>query len=190
MHKASKSYLLESQETPRILFRKIRKSDFNEWLEFHKNPETSKHWIAEFKSPKKECEDWYKNQFFRYKNNLGGMNALIDKQSGKLIGHCGLLIQTVDDLVELEIGYSLIPEFWNMGFATEAAIKCRDFAFENGLSDSLISIISLANKRSEKVALKNGMNRDKVTEYKGNKVNIFRINKSEWRRLNKVTNMG
>lgn len=173
-------YLLEGQKTERILFRKIRQSDFDDWLEFYKDPNTTKHWIAAFESPEKECENWYTRQFYRYKNNLGGMNALIEKKTGKLIGHCGLLVQTVDNITELEIGYSLLPTFWNKGFATESARKCRDFAFERNFSDSLISIISLTNKTSEKVAINNGMSVDKKTVYRDNQVNIFRIQKAAW----------
>ena len=170
-------FLLNGQETERLLFRKIERNDFNIWLEFYKNPVTSKHWISEKKTPKIECENWYKKQFYRYENNQGGMNALIEKKSGKLIGHCGLLLQKVDNIVELEIGYSLLPEYWNKGYATEAAKKCRDYAFQNKLTESLISIISLTNKASETVALKNRMRIDKKTIYNGNKVTIFRINK-------------
>ncbi|MDC3133073.1 GNAT family N-acetyltransferase [Flavobacteriaceae bacterium] len=28
------------------------------------------------------------------------------------------------------MGYSLLPEFWNKGLATEAAKKCRDYALK------------------------------------------------------------
>ena len=175
-------YLLPGEETERILFRTIETSDFNNWLEFFKSPVAHQHWIYEAASPGMECKKWYKKQFYRYKNNLGGMNALIEKKTKTLIGHCGLLVQTVDDETELEIGYSLLPGFWNKGFATEAAKKCRDFAFENNWTTSLISIISLTNKPSENVALKNGMQIEKVTEYRGNKVNIFRIGKAEWKK--------
>ncbi|MEJ2114415.1 MAG: GNAT family N-acetyltransferase [Flavobacteriaceae bacterium] len=178
-------YLLEGQETERILFRKVKWSDFDTWLEFHKDPITSQYWISKTESPEIECQKWYEKQFNRYENNLGGMNALIEKQTGKLIGHSGLLIQNVDNISELEVAYSLLPEFWYKGFATEAAKKCRDLAFINNYSDSLISIISLTNKPSENVALKNGMKVEKVTEYNNNKVNIFRIHKSEWNKLNR-----
>ncbi|MBS1610031.1 MAG: GNAT family N-acetyltransferase [Bacteroidetes bacterium] len=170
-------FLLEGQQTGRLIFRKIQESDFNNWLEFHKNPLTSLYWISEKESPEKECEKWYQYQFYRYENDKGGMNALIEKESGRLIGHCGLLVQTVDNITELEIAYSLLPEFWNKGYATEAASKCRDYAFENDFSDSLISIISLTNIPSEKVALKIGMSVDKQTIYHHNEVNIFRVNK-------------
>ena len=103
------------------------------------------------------------------------MNALIEKQTGKLIGHCGLLVQTVDEVTDLEIGYSLLPTFWNKGFASEAAKKCRDFAFENNFATSLISIISVTNTPSQGVAIKNGMRIDKLTNYRGNKVIIYRV---------------
>jgi len=176
------NYLLEGEETERIIFRKIKESDFDSWLEFHKNPITHQYWISELDSPELECKKWYEKQFYRYRHKLGGMNALIEKKSGKLIGHCGLLVQRVDNLTELEIGYSLIPKFWNRGFATESAKKCRDYAFKNNLTESLISIISLSNEPSKNVALKNGMRIAKTTDYNGNKVHIFRIRKLEWKR--------
>lgn len=176
-------YLLEGQETERLLFRKVMWSDFDTWLDFHKNPITFRYWISEKESPENECQKWYEKQFNRYKHDLGGMNVLIEKQTGKLIGHAGLLVQNIDNIPELEVAYSLLPEFWSKGYATEAAKKCRDFAFENNYSDSLISIISLTNKPSENVALKNGMTIDKITQYNGNKVNVFRIHEKKWHKI-------
>jgi ribosomal-protein-alanine N-acetyltransferase len=110
---------------------------------------------------------------------------VIEKSSGKLIGHCGLLVQTVDNLNELEIGYSLLPEFWGNGYASEAALRCRDYAFQNNLTESLVSIISLTNIPSQNVAFKNGMIVEKETDYRGNRVNIFRITKGDWEDLDK-----
>lgn len=170
-------YLLDGQTSNRLLFRKATLSDFNVWLKFYKNPETSKHWISDREDPIIECIKWYNKQFERYANDMGGMNALIDRQSNLLVGHCGLLVQVVDGVSELEVAYSLLPEFWNKGYAIEAAKKCRDFAFDNSLSESLISIISLTNIPSQNAAVKIGMVVDKITVYSGNIVNIFRIRK-------------
>ena len=169
-------YLLDGEESDRLLFRAILMFDFEEWIPFFQTPETSKHWISTKDEPEVECTKWYTRQFERYRNNEGGMNALIDKTACRLIGHCGLLKQTVDNKSEIEIAYSLLSAFWNSGYATEAAKRCRDFAFKNNLSKSLISIISLTNIQSEKVAIKVGMTLDKTTIYGENKVNIFRIN--------------
>ncbi len=172
-------YLLDGEETERLLFRKIQFSDFDQWLEFHKNPETSKYWIAEKEDPPTECTKWYNRQLERYAQGLGGMNALIHKQTNALLGHSGLLVQTVDGVEELEVAYSLLPAFWNKGYATEAAMKCRDVAFQNAYADSLISIISLTNIPSQNVAMRLGMTAEKTTVYKDNEVYIFRIRKTQ-----------
>ena len=170
-------YLLDGEETVRLAFRRIRESDFTDWLKFFEDPQTSMHWVEEKEAPGIACQKWYQKQLWRYENDKGGMNALIEKSSGKLIGHCGLLVQIVDGIPELEIGYSLLPDFWNRGYAFEAASHCREFAFKNDFSKSLISIISLTNGPSQKVALKNRMKIEKETNYNGNKVYIFRVYK-------------
>ncbi len=173
-------FLLEDQETARIRFRKIQHTDFDFWLPFFKDPSSFLHWKQELEPPEIECGKWYTNQLNRYQENRGGMNALVSNDTGELIGHCGLLVQEVDGITELEIGYSLLPCFRGHGYATEAARKCRDFAFDNDFSGSLISIISLSNTPSIHVAIKNGMVAEKQTVYKGNDVTIFRIQKADW----------
>ncbi|MFT4019125.1 MAG: GNAT family N-acetyltransferase [Agriterribacter sp.] len=167
--------LMNGQQTGRLIFRLINYSDYDQWLEFFKDPQTSRYRVHEKDDPETECSNWYASQFERYTNNSGGMNALIEKNTGNLVGHCGLLMQNVDNNNETEIAYSLLPQYRNKGYATEAAIKCRDYAFENMLASSLISIISITNIPSQQVAVKVGMTIDKTTTYKGNEVNIFRI---------------
>lgn len=110
-----------------------------------------------------------------------GMYALIEKETSDFIGQCGLLKQEVDGKTELEIGYHIFPRYWKNGFASEAAIAIRDFAFENKMSESLISIIVTENIPSIKVAEKNGMRREKETTWRDSKVFIYRINQTEWK---------
>jgi [ribosomal protein S5]-alanine N-acetyltransferase len=168
-------YLPENLETDRLLFRPIQSSDFDAWLGFFVDPEYFRYWAAVKETPEAECEKWYQNQFNRYANNLGGMNALIGKSSGELVGHAGLLVQVVDGVEELEVAYSLQPHFRKQGFATEAAQALKAYAFARNFSPSLISIISLSNLPSQNVALKNGMKIEKQTVYKDNPVYIFRV---------------
>ncbi len=56
--------------------------------------------------------------------------AVIDKQSGKLIGAAGFNITTSTETVELI--YHFAKESWGKGFATEAATACVNIAKANG----------------------------------------------------------
>ena len=143
------------------------------------NPASTQFWEGLPKNPIVACQQQFDRTFERYDNDLGGMNALISKETHQLIGLCGLLVQSVDDAQELEIGYSVLPKYWRKGFAFEAAKKCKNFAKKNRLAKSLISIIHIDNIPSQKVALKNGMFLDKTTIYKANPVDIYRINFQE-----------
>lgn len=168
-------YLLSGQETERLLFRKLQQNDFDHWLAFHQNPLSTEFWEGLPEDPVVACQQWFDKAFYRYTNMLGGMNVLVHKQTKELIGQCGLLIQTVDGIQELEIGYSILPKHWRQGYATEAAKKCKEFARQNRLATSLISIIQVDNIPSQKVAINNGMHLDKTTVYNDNPVHIFRI---------------
>lgn len=167
--------LLEGQETDRLSFRKLVPADFQAWLPFHQDPRSTQYWNGIPKDPLTACQEWFDRIFYRYSHQLGGMNVLIAKSTGELIGQCGLLVQQVDGVQELEIGYSILPKHWRMGYATEAAKKCKSFAFENSTVASLISIIQVDNEPSKKVALNNGMFEEKTTMYHDNSVAIFRV---------------
>ncbi len=173
--------LLFGQNTERLLFRQLEPSDFDTWLKFCEYPNSLKYiWPSNEDSAYEKCRIWFEKIFHRYKNHLGGLNALVSLENGSFIGQCGLLIHTVDGIDELEIGYSLMPKQRGKGYATEAAKKCRNYTFENNLAESLISIVHIDNKESEKVALNNGMTLDKQTTYNNIKVNIFRLTKPDW----------
>ena len=174
-------YLLDGQETARLKFRKLTRDDFMIWMDLFKDNRTGGFLgMANIPSAEEQCEKWFSICEHRYSKDLGGMNVLIDKKSNLFIGQCGLLIQEVDNIQEMEIGYSILPAYRNLGYATEAAKKCRDFAFMQSFSTSIISIIHIDNIQSEKVAMKNGMIKTRQTIYKEMPVNIYRIYKSEW----------
>ena len=177
-------YLLNGQASARLTFRLLIKEDFAVWLPFFEDQkEVGFLGLAHIGTPTEQCEKWFEITDNRYKNDLGGMNVLVDKVSNEFVGQCGLLIQEVDGIKEMEIGYSILPKYRNKGYATEAAQKCRDFAFENNYTDSIISILHIDNIRSEKVAGKNGMTFRKKTVFKEMPVNIFRIEKTDWQKM-------
>ena len=168
-------YLLDGTGTTRLHFRKVRETDFAAWLPFFEDPASTAYWEGIPEDPYAACREQFDRIFHRYRQHLGGMNALIDRQTGALLGLAGLLVQQVDGVVELEIGYSLLAEARGMGYASEAARHCRDEAFRRGWAESLISIIHVRNEPSMRVARAMGMQPEKDTLYKENPVRIFRI---------------
>jgi len=174
-------FVLHHQETERLRFRKLENSDFEVWLELFEDKETSKLLgMSEFPSPKKRCEKWFEWTFHRYRNDLGGQNVLICKETNQLIGQCGLLVRNVENNFELEIAYSILPKFRQKGFAFESAKKCKEFAFENNLNERLVSMIFPDNQNSKKVALKNGMKLNKTLIYNSKIMELYSINKEEF----------
>lgn len=172
-------YLLTGQETERLKFRLLRSDDFDSWINLFKADNIAEYLELDPKLSESElCKLWFDKVFHRYENDLGGMNVLINKTTNQMVGQCGLIIQTIENVERLEIGYSILPEFWKQGYAIEAATKCKNYAFENNIADSLISMIHINNLDSEKVALRNGM----TFEKKVNSFNMFQIEKENWNR--------
>jgi RimJ/RimL family protein N-acetyltransferase len=170
--------LLFGEETERLIFRKVEPTDFEAWLEFCREKDALKYIFSQADQllpPEEKCHKWFDRVQNRYENQLGGMNALIEKSTGKLVGQIGLLIQTIDGVEELEIGYSLLAAHRGKGFAIEAAQKCKQVAIERQAADSLISVIIPENVTSIAVAEKNGMKLDKITKQNEEVVGIWRI---------------
>ncbi len=172
-------YLLDGQTTARLSFRLLSTADFDAWLPFCSDPDAVRFiGLPQEETPEGRCRDWFERIEARYREDRGGMNALIERSTGAFVGQAGLLVQEVDGQAELEISYSLLPRFRGQGYAAEAARKCRDYAFEQGFADSLISIIHVENAPSARVARKNGLQPTKRTVFKGFPVDIFRIERS------------
>ena len=175
-------YLLNGQVSDRLSFRLLEPKDFDTWTPLFL-AENAAFFLGldTTKTPLELTTLWFEKVFHRYENDLGGMNVLIDTSTGALVGQCGLLIQTIEEIERLEIGYSILPQYWNQGYASEAAQKCRDYCFEQNFWEAIISIVHPDNIGSARVAQKNGMSIEKrLASYKGMPVDIFRIDKAEW----------
>jgi ribosomal-protein-alanine N-acetyltransferase len=96
-----------------------------------------------------------------------GLFSVVRKQDERLLGRTGFLLwdperwvsamrEDLEGELETEIGWTLGSEHWGHGYATEAAIVCRDWALgELGLS-RLVSVIAPGNTASIRVAEKIG----------------------------------
>lgn len=104
-----------------------------------------------------ETREWFERQINRYKEYGFGLWAVILKETNEMIGQCGLTMQDSGNSQVLEIGYLFQKAFWHKGYATEAAIACKEYAFQNLNANEVFSIIRDSNIRSQNVAIRNGM---------------------------------
>lgn len=86
-----------------------------------------------------------------------GLFAILRRDSGLLIGDCGLEHMIVGGRAEVELGYDIRRDHWNHGYATEAATAVRDYAFVTLGLHRVISLIRTDNAPSRRVAEKIGM---------------------------------
>jgi RimJ/RimL family protein N-acetyltransferase len=142
-------------ETPRLILREFSPDDVDALALILSDPETMRFYPAPLDST--GVEAWIARNRRRYAKDGHGLWAMISKVSCELIGDCGLTIQEVDGVNEVEIGYHVRRDLWGQGLAPEAARSCRDFGFAQLHVQRLISLIRPENRPSRRVAEKNGM---------------------------------
>ncbi|MFM9945655.1 MAG: GNAT family N-acetyltransferase, partial [Bacteroidia bacterium] len=131
----------DNLESNRLTTRKLKESDTTVWADFFKDQEVIQYFPIFYDTIEQRSKQWIERQLTRYAENRYGLQALMDKKTNEFIGQCGLLEQEVDGKKEIEVGYHIFKNFWGQGFAPEAARLFIDYAFNNKLTDSVISII-------------------------------------------------
>ncbi len=161
-------------ETERLYLRELEQSDFSALCRILQDEQTMYAYEGAFTDA--EVQDWLDRQLARYEKYGFGLWAVILKETEELIGQCGLTMQPWKDGEVLEIGYLFRRDCWHKGYATEAAIGCKKYAFETLHAGEVCSIIRDTNTASQNVALRNGMEkRDSWTKhYRGVDMPHFR----------------
>lgn len=163
-------------ESERLATRFLQNEDIRWWADFFKTPETTGflafHIDGTFEDRAHHMID---KQIIRYRENRFGLQVLTEKTSGTPVGLCGLVLQDVEGIHEVEIGYHLLHKHWNKGYATEAAVLFKNYAFQNKIAASVISLIDIHNYRSQAVASRNGMSRERQIRYFEKDIFIYRI---------------
>ena len=164
---------MNGHTTDRLLFRHTSLGDVNWWMEYM-NDATAVRFMPFTVGSEADCTFFIQRSLDRYANDGSGLNAIIERSSGRPVGMIGLLTQVVDGVDELEIGYHLVPSAWGKGFATEAATACKEFAREHRSAPSVISLIDNENLASQAVAKRNGMQHEKDTVHRGVPAMVWR----------------
>lgn len=100
---------------------------------------------------------------------------ILETSAGEFVGDCGLTWQTVNGVRMLEVGYHVRKDLQGLGYGSEAAARCRDFARDDLGEAELVAIVHLDNVASRRVAEKLGMTRTDDDEGQGNARAVFRM---------------
>ena len=142
-----------SLETPRLLLRRMQASDVELLLHIFTGPKV----MAAFNATpfnRDQMEGWVQRNLDHQTRHGYGLFSVILKSEGLLIGDCGLEHMEVDGVQSAELGYDFRNDYWNQGYATEAASAVRDYAFQELHLLNLISLIRVGNIASRRVAEK------------------------------------
>ena len=143
-------------KTSRLYLRLMRPSDIDELINIFRDPKV----MASFNTDPfdhTQMQHWIEGNLEHQAMYGYGLFSVVLKSEGVLIGDCGLEHMMVDGNQVTELGYDFRSDYWNQGYATEAAISVRDYAFNVLHLPGLISLIRIGNKASRRVSEKIGM---------------------------------
>ncbi|WP_076417819.1 GNAT family N-acetyltransferase [Colwellia sp. UCD-KL20] len=149
--------------TQRLLLRQWRASDLKPFAQMNACAKVMKYFpqlLTEYES------NAIANKLADFIDDKGwGFWAVEEKQSNQFIGFTGLkqAPECLPFSPAVEIGWRFDSQYWHKGYATEAAKKSLEFAFNELKFKEVISFTAKVNKPSEKVMQRIGMENTEIT---------------------------
>jgi RimJ/RimL family protein N-acetyltransferase len=153
-------------ETERLILRKPRMDDVDGYAELWADPEVVRY-LSGTTLPRDEVPHAIERMLGQWERHGVGLFSVLRKEDERLVGRVGYLLwdperwvnamhEQLDGDLELEVGWTVVRELWGQGYATEAALACRDHALGELGRDRVISLIAPENVASIRVAEKIG----------------------------------
>ena len=170
-------------ETERLFLREMTEEDFSALYKVLADSDIMKYYPYVFDEIR--VRNWILKNIERYRVFGFGLWAVCLKETGELIGDCGLTMQLIGGEIKPEIGYHIRVDKQRMGYAKEAAIAVRDWTFDNTPFNIVYSYMKHTNEPSVKTAISYGCNqvgeyRDDVNEI----TKVFAITREEFKKSN------
>ena len=155
-------------KTDRLFLREMTMDDFDALYKVLADRNIMQHYPYTF--DEKRVSDWIERNMNRYKEYGFGLWAVCLKETGEMIGDCGLTLQNIEGEMLPEIGYHIRADLQRKGYAKEAAAAVRDWAFANTDYPALYSYCKYTNVGSYKTAESIGMHFEKEYPDSENKI--------------------
>lgn len=165
--------------TKRLYLRELRLEDFSALYDVLADPDIMKHYPYTFDESRVRI--WITKNIERYQIYGFGLWAVVLKETGEMIGDCGITMQNINGIIKPEIGYHINKKFQRQGYAKEAAQKCRDWAFENTPFNMLFSYMKEKNIASSATAIATGMCKvDEFIDDENEMTVVYAITRNKW----------
>ena len=166
-------------ETERLFLREMTQADFEALYKVLSDTEIMRYYPYTFDEEK--VKSWIDRNIERYRVFGFGLWSVVLKDTGEVIGDCGLTMQNIGGQIKPEIGYHISADKQRKGYAKEAAIAVRDWTFRNTTFNVIYSYMKYDNVPSIKTAISYGCKQvdefeDEVTEV----TKVFAISRDEW----------
>src|SRR4051794_34413131 len=128
-------------KTARLWLRRLTMDDLDRLAVLYRDPDVRRYFperVLTYEDTRKELEHIVNVLYPEYGY---GLWATIHRESGELIGRCGLLPWKLDGRSEVEVAYLLDKKYWRQGLGAEAAQAIRDYAFNTLNLPRLICLI-------------------------------------------------
>ncbi len=142
-------------ETKRLLLREMTPEDFEALYRVLADPAIMQHYPYTF--DEERVRGWIERNMNRYREYGFGLWAVCLKDTGEMIGDCGLTLQNINGETLPEIGFHIRRDCQQKGYAKEAAGAVRDWAFRNTEYPALYSYCKYTNEPSFRTAESIGM---------------------------------
>ncbi len=169
-------------ETERLLLREMKIDDFEALYAVLADSDIMQHYPYTF--DEERVRGWITKNIERYKILGFGLWAVVLKETGEMIGDCGLTMQIIDGQIKPEIGYHIRGDYQRKGYGSEAARASRDWAFEHTPFNMIYSYMKYTNVGSYSTAIANGMHLvDEFEDDVNTITRVYAITRDEWKAI-------
>lgn len=165
-------------ETERLIFRKFAEDDLDLLVEQRSDPDVNKYLGGPARQNREALEKRIKFYMSCCDEFGFGMCAMMWKETGEMIGSAGL--QPLEDTGEIEVGYSIIKDYWGRGIGTEAASAWMRYGFTTAGLQRIVAVAHEENLGSRRIMEKLGMRYEKTEPHYGEDCAFYSISREDF----------